>query len=220
MSRDHLARPATAADLDDLQRLYRTCFPEQERVAWAEQEQRLEVGLDVALVAVDVDGALIGFALATDLTPDVTALAYLAVERTARSRGVGAALLDAVGARTSAAGGRWVLIEVEPADSPPHPEFGDPARRIAFYTRHGAFVVAHGYAMPATGSVADQGAAALVALDLYALPVGPPPHSPPHQDTVEQWVRCLWGPDYYDLPETDPRFVAVLARLEVPVQFA
>jgi GNAT superfamily N-acetyltransferase len=206
-----VARVASPDDLPALRRIYETCFPPEERMAWPEQAARIADGSDSALVACNDEGAVTGFALLTDLTSKLSLLAYLAVDGTARSSGVGAALLAAARDHVHRSSRSWLLIEVEPADSAADDDFGDPLRRIRFYTRLGATRVATGYAMP---NPIPEGSP-LVDLDLYALAVnGPAP--PPELNEVRDWVDHLWGPACYNMAADDVLRGVVMSRLRLP----
>lgn len=207
-------RDARPDDLDALRRIYETCFPADEQTPWNEQAERIATDADAALVAHDQHGDVAGFALTTDLTADLTLLAYLAVDPSLRSTGTGAALLAEVAERARQAGRTHVLIEVEPADGPTHEMFGDPARRVRFYTRHGAALAATGYAMP---NPTDDGPP-LVDLDLYVLATDGHPSDRADLVTVRGWVDHLWGPACYDEDLDGPLARAVRERLSVPTR--
>lgn len=168
-------------------------------------------GADVALVVRNETGTVAGFALLTDLTDDLSLLAYLAVDVTARSSGVGAALVGAALDRTRLTARSWLLIEVEPADSIMDTNFGDPRRRIRFYKRLGAVQVAAGYAMP---NPLPHGPP-LVDLDLYAIPLNEPAFLPDLYE-VQDWVDHLWGPACYDMAPDDASKAALMVRLRLP----
>jgi putative hydrolase of the HAD superfamily len=94
-----------------------------------------------------------------------TLLAYLAVAAAARSGGYGSALLAAVRAEAARRGRRFVLAEIErPGTQPGRPGHGDPARRAAFYGRHGAKALAIRHWQPAIPPYGP------VALALIAIP--------------------------------------------------
>jgi GNAT superfamily N-acetyltransferase len=83
----------------------------------------------------------------------VVLLAYLAVARGLRSRGLGGVLLDAAVGRWRARPGiRLVLAEVDRPDfQQPDPLQGDPQRRLEFYARHGGLALDLPYFQPSLG---------------------------------------------------------------------
>ncbi|WP_282004904.1 GNAT family N-acetyltransferase [Propioniciclava sinopodophylli] len=108
--------------------------------------------------------------------PGAALLAWLAVRRDTRSRGIGRALLQ----RTLRhAAGRLLLAEIEPASTPArNADYGDPAARAAFYARHGARVVDLPYWQPPVRPEAPP-----VRLDLIVIP--PPGSTVPEQLAAE-----------------------------------
>ena len=133
----------SVAERAALTRIYEDSFPPAERNPVARFGT---AGIDFWLA---LDGArrLVAFAAVGRLAGGAY-LQYLAVDRSVRNRGVGAALLDVLAADLAALGQRYVLLEIEDpqfADDPPMAE-----RRRGFYVRWGAEPVAGlaGYHIP------------------------------------------------------------------------
>ena len=107
---------------------------------------------------------------------------WLAVSGTTRGGGVGAALIAAGLERWLAGGALLVLGEVERPDLfPAHPEYGDPARRLAFYERLGTTVIDLPYFQP---PIAD-GKPRLPGLLLVVLAAADPSPAPRRLTTAE-----------------------------------
>nr|WP_301539735.1 GNAT family N-acetyltransferase [Nocardioides sp. zg-DK7169] len=172
-------------------------------------ERGTELGSDVRRVRVALDGdRVVGCAVLRRLPLAATCLEYLAVDPDTRSGGVGRALLDDAVALAAEAGGDWLVLEVEPVDSATaDPDHGDPARRMRFYERAGAFAACTGYGAPdlAAGT-------GIVDLELLVIAARPGASGPTMSQVVD-WTRALWGPDGYGRAADDPDLRAVLARL-------
>lgn len=102
-------------------------------------------------VLVERDGTSLDGVAVGERYGSTTLLAYLAVGAERRSSGVGGRLLDTAVQRWSAERGNiLVLAEIERPDRHgSDPRFGDPARRVDFYARHGARALALPYFQPA-----------------------------------------------------------------------
>jgi ribosomal protein S18 acetylase RimI-like enzyme len=124
--------------------IYEVSFPPWERdeasalIATIQAEERL-------CYLARKDGAVIGIAVALALDgPSVAFLEYLAVDPEARGGGVGGKLLAHLASRlgADAGGALGLVLEVEPPGEVEGAERELRERRIAFYLRHGAAVVA------------------------------------------------------------------------------
>ena len=182
-------------------------FPPELRVPRSRLQERLESGAARLRVAVEAE-QVVGCAVLRALPLAATCLDYLAVDPDVRSGGVGRALLDDAVAVAGERGDDWLVLEVEPEDSPAaDPAYGDPARRMRFYRRAGAFPACSGYAAPdlAAGT-------GLVDLELLVIAARPGASGPTMSQVVD-WTRALWGPAGYGRPADDPDLRTVLGRL-------
>jgi len=130
--------------------IYLASFPPCEREAFSELANGVKKGDELAFIA--EEGNVVGFALVQRLSgAGVFLLGYMAVAGERRGRGIGSTLLQYVARdlrrRENAEG---LLIEVEPPDEGPDDELDLRRRRIEFYRRHGAQVIAEAgsYRMP------------------------------------------------------------------------
>lgn len=188
-------------------RLLELSFPPELRVSRPRLQEKLESGAARLRVAVEAE-QVVGCAVLRSLPLAATCLDYLAVDPDVRSGGVGRALLDDAVAAAGERGDDWLVLEVEPEDSPAaDPAYGDAARRMRFYRRAGAFAACTGYAAPdlARGS-------GLVDLELLVIAARPGASGPTMSQVVD-WTRALWGPDGYGRPADDPDLRTVLGRV-------
>jgi len=127
----------------------RPSFPDSELVTRAEFIAAGCSGVYDVLVAdgpLGLRGAIVG-----ERHGGAVLVTWLAVAAAGRGGGTGGALIVAGRRRWLARPGvRLLLAEVERPDlHPAHPQYGDPARRLAFYQRHGAGVLDLPYFQPA-----------------------------------------------------------------------
>ena len=148
MTTVEVARPSQLGDVYDAI-LARSFQPDElvDKAAFMHQTTWGEV-----LVAQDEDGTATGVAVA-DHHPvtRVSVLEYLAVAPGQRGGGAGSALISAAVPRWSELVSPGALLaEIERPDSHRATEqFGDPTRRLAFYSRHGFQALALPYFQPA-----------------------------------------------------------------------
>jgi ribosomal protein S18 acetylase RimI-like enzyme len=133
-------RPHIAAQIKSL---YELSFPAHERVAWEDILGAATRG-DAQVFVATTEGGVSGFAVTRRLT-DTSGhlLQYLAVRPELRNSGKGGALLDVVvESLTTRNRGDVLLIEVEHPADPQAPDRVNRERRLRFYERHDAQVVA------------------------------------------------------------------------------
>jgi ribosomal protein S18 acetylase RimI-like enzyme len=197
-----------ATSLGRLYAIYLDSFPPAERAPFEGLVEEIESGR-YRLLTVREGGTLRGFALSMSLSGlDVHLLAYLAVERPYRNRGLGARLLqtliDSLGSQGNVSG---LLIEVDPEEAEDGRDVSMALRRIQFYKRLGAHIVggAPGYRVP---NLAGEGS---LAMQLMWLPI----RSPEQKLEGEKLGRCVAAllVQGYGLQETDPLVQNVLQSL-------
>ena len=118
-----------APELPALEAINREAIPESERNSLADLFATGEDG-NLDILGIECDGAPAGF-MAVRKHRDVRYLAYLAVRRDLRGRGIGSRALQAL---IEASSGCRVVVEYE---SPGASGEGQRARRRAFYRRNG-----------------------------------------------------------------------------------
>lgn len=154
-------RIAPSTDPADLARIYdellETCFPDTELVTRSDFISAGVTGeLDV-LVARSPEGSFEGVIIAERHGAGVL-VSWLAVSGTARGAGTGGELYRCGLERWLNLDGVCVIVgEVERPDLfPAHPRYGDPARRLSFYERHGVTVLDMPYYEPPLREGADR----------------------------------------------------------------
>ena len=138
------------ADVDDVHILLAQSFPPAELLDRETLAADVAAGSSRLTVARDENGALLGVAV-LDLYPAVAAagLSYLAVHPRSRGLGTGRALCAQLEDEfRSGSEFQVVFLEIEFPDAPASAEFGDPARRVAFYARLGIRIVDVPYFQP------------------------------------------------------------------------
>ncbi|MCX6096498.1 MAG: GNAT family N-acetyltransferase [Candidatus Bipolaricaulota bacterium] len=197
-----------AASLGRLHAIYLDSFPPAERAPFEGLVEEIESG-KYRLLTIRVRGTLRGFAVSMALSGlDVHLLAYLAVERRYRSRGLGArlvrTLVDSLASQGDVSG---LLIEVDPEEAEDGRDLRMAARRIGFYKRLGAHLVAGapGYRVP---NLAGEGS---LTMQLMWLPI----RSPEQKLEGEKLGECIAAllVQGYGLRETDPLVQNVLRSL-------
>lgn len=190
--------PVSAADR--LAHVYREVlepsFPTTELVTFEEFVAAGSAGSIDVLVAMDdgdgVLGAIIGERHGAGVLVD-----WLAVGRTTRGGGVGSALLTAGIARWLGEGEALVVLgEVERPDLfSAHPQYGDPARRLAFYERAGVAVLDMPYYQPPISEGAPR-VPGLMLTVLAAADAARPPRSldPAETAAVREVLLATMGP--------------------------
>jgi ribosomal protein S18 acetylase RimI-like enzyme len=136
---------------DQMRMIYLTSFPPSERKDFSDLVDAVNKG-DELVFAARVMRDIVGFALVQRLSyTGVFLLEYMAVAKERRGEGIGSALFQHM-AKTlrdekSAEG---LLLEVEPPDKGSDAEMDVRRRRVAFYRRNGAEIVAeaNSYRMP------------------------------------------------------------------------
>ena len=148
---DELRRPARA--------LYERSFPPAERHDFARilnlQDERSEVCPPRILAALEGD-SLLGLSIFRYLSrAEFGYLWYLCVSETSRGLGVGRRLylrtIDLLREEARRLGGglKCLVFEVERLEGEPHPDYGDPVRRIKFYEGLGArLILGYDYRQP------------------------------------------------------------------------
>jgi len=201
-------RALDAASLERFQAIYLESFPPAERAPFQDLVKEIE-SRKYRLLTLRENGTLRGFALSMSLSGlDVHLLAYLAVGRRYRDRGLGGrllqALIDSLTLQGNVAG---ILIEVDPKEAEDGRDLGMAARRIQFYKRLGAHPVAgaQGYRAP---NLAGEGS---LAMQLMWLPL----RSPGQELEGEKLRSCVAAllVQSYGLQETDPLVQDVLRSL-------
>ncbi|GAA2263204.1 hypothetical protein GCM10009853_015440 [Glycomyces scopariae] len=127
-------------------------FPPDQLDTLADLREGMESGRARVLAAVDPDGRPLGTAIAEWYEEaGIVLLAYLAVDASRRSQGIGGRLLEAaLEDWTDRFRPVMVVAEIErPSSTVRRPEWGDPGRRYAFYGRHGARALDLPYFQPA-----------------------------------------------------------------------
>lgn len=148
-----IVRIEPVSDGDRLALVYREVldpsFPVTELVTFEEFVASGGAGRLDVLVAMDDDDAVLGAIIGERHGAGVL-VNWLAVAGTTRGGGVGGALLRAGIAHWLGEGGALVVLgEVERPDIfSAHPQYGDPARRVAFYERAGVAVLDMPYYQP------------------------------------------------------------------------
>ncbi len=166
-------------DAAELARVYdevlEPSFPETELVTADEFIASGAAGdLDVLVARADdggIRGVIVGERHGTGILVN-----WLAVSGTTRRGGVGGLLFDAGLERWLRQDGVAVVLgEVERPDLfPAHPQYGDPARRLAFYERRGAAVLDMPYYEPPLREGAERLRGLLLVM-LTAVETAPPP---------------------------------------------
>ncbi|QIB33862.1 ribosomal protein S18-alanine N-acetyltransferase [Ancylobacter pratisalsi] len=114
--RDVALRPARTGDAEALARLHAAAF----RVGWdsAEFERLIANRLTRTQVATDGPGGkMLGFILLSGVSPEIEILS-IAVDRTARGRGIGLRLVETAFGMLAAEGFTTVFLEVEEGNAP------------------------------------------------------------------------------------------------------
>ncbi|RRR98538.1 GNAT family N-acetyltransferase [Glycomyces terrestris] len=125
-------------------------FPAQELETFKDLAAGLAAGVTVFAV-LDAHQVPVAAVVGSRWEPHpIVLLTYLAVTADRRSTGIGGRLLEhALETWQRRYHPHAVLAEIEdPTAYRPHPRFGDPVRRDAFYTRHGAAPVLVPYVQP------------------------------------------------------------------------
>ena len=149
---------ARDSDFQLVPEFYRTVivpnFAPDELESETELMAGLRSGRSRVLIATDPDGTMLGGAVG-DYFPrsNVMLLAYLAVLAVGRSRGVGAAVLEAARrAWTTELNPKLIVLEVEdPREFTGSAATGDPVARVRFYERHGVRTLPLPYLQPSLG---------------------------------------------------------------------
>jgi GNAT superfamily N-acetyltransferase len=181
----------SAADLDQVRRIYAGGFPPQLRASFASVTAQRAAGEDA--LALLCDGQPAGFALLRTLgETGWSYLRYFVVDQQRRGQGLGGTMWDELTARLRAAGQTLLVFDVE---DPAEPGC-DPAerrlreRRIAFYQRHGASLLpVSGYRTPPAAGTE------WAALLLLAAPLSPGAADPGRQARaiVAAVYQHRWG---------------------------
>jgi len=199
-------RALDAAGLERFQAIYLESFPPAERAPFEELIEEIDSG-KYDLLTIREKGLLRGFAVSMALSGlDVHLLAYLAVERHCRSRGLGGRLVRTLVESLASQGNvGGLLIEVDPEEAEDDRDLRMAARRIGFYERLGAQVVdgAAGYRAP---NLAGEGS---LAMRLLCLPISEPELK---GERLRTCVAALLA-EGYGLQETDPLVQDVLRSL-------
>ncbi|WP_205325889.1 GNAT family N-acetyltransferase [Glycomyces sp. YM15] len=127
-------------------------FPPDQLDTLADLRDAHDTGQAHILAALDAAGRPLGAAIAEWYDrAGVVLLAYLAVDPAHRSHGIGGHLLEtALDAWVRRFSPSLIVAEIERPDrAADRPEWGDPARRHAFYKRHGAQTLELPYFQPA-----------------------------------------------------------------------
>lgn len=174
-----------AAHRDGVRLVYETSFPAALRAPWADLvSARPDEQLMVLLDEGDRGAPPAGMVLVRHLgSTEHTFLRYFVVDAERRGRGHGAALWQALVAHLRAAERGTLLLDVEDptARVEGSAEQRDDLRRIEFYRRQGAHVLAvHGYAPPDHGLAGETPHLLLMGAALHAeatpsCPLGPSP---------------------------------------------
>jgi GNAT superfamily N-acetyltransferase len=132
----------TAEDEPRFREIYEASFPRRERDETADVVASIADGTRRCFVA-RVDHVLSGLAVVFVLRgPSVAFLEYLAVAEEQRNAGIGGALLDHLRGAGALGDIRGIVFEVERPEDAVGAERVLRERRIAFYRRHGASLVA------------------------------------------------------------------------------
>ncbi|MFT4294726.1 MAG: hypothetical protein QM582_04870 [Micropruina sp.] len=188
-------------------------FPPTERVSRDEFVAAAASGTFEVLAARDGDGYL--GAVVGGRHGAAYLVHWLAVGGGRRGGGTGSALVTAGVQRwLSQPGVRAVLAEIErPGLFAAHPQYGDPARRLAFYQRRGAAVLDLPYYQPAVAAGAPRVRNLLLAV-LAARDPAPPPRvlTPEETAAVRSLLLATMGPAEAGDAET----ARVYAALDAP----
>lgn len=191
--------------------IYEEAFPPEERDEFDSLAASIRGGERRCLIA-RTGGVLTGFAVSLPLVAvPVALLEYLAVDATARSQGIGAALFSEVitQAQRWTPPARGVLLEVERVeDAPTAEERRQRERRIAFYARHECVTIE---CAPAYETPSLQGPGLIPYTLLWApLPGGAPV---PRGEFLAACIRAVLT-ESYELAGEDPLVQRVLSRLD------
>ena len=196
--------------IESVCRIYEASIPASERKP-VEAIRDMAKRPDYRLLTAVSDGRVLGFAAVFTPPGEFFALLeYLAVDPAVRGAGIGAGLfraaVEAVGG--GAAGGRWMLIEVDADVSDDAADLHLRRRRQAFYRRLGCRRVA--------------GLAYELPLRTRGLP--PPMHLFVHggialtRPELGRALRIIY-PQVYGQPAGDPRIDRMLAAVSDPIVF-
>ena len=125
--------------------IYEEAFPEAERDPWQEIIDAATSPVHVVTVAMDADRPIGFFSAMRFESVPVAYLAYLAVDRDQRGRGIGETLFGWFEAAYEGDGaGLFWEVEAREADGASEEQRGFARRRVAFYERLGAIVLPGG----------------------------------------------------------------------------
>ena len=202
-------------DLESVyRRLLEPSFPPEEMGTLEELAAGVGTGSASVLVHVargEPDAVAVGWRFAP---VPVVLLSYLAVAPGARGTGVGGALLrEAVTAWTRTP--CLVLAEVEhPSSEHVSEAWGDPRRRLAFYTHHGARVLDLPYLQPEVHAGAGR-ADGMLLLALHVDPTLLTPTGRVRSKAVEAFLRAYFA-RAEGAPPSDPPALILLERASDP----
>lgn len=131
--------------MEKVEQLYEQSFPPPERHPFGKVRELLkkdEIPRRTRLVAaLNVDD-VVGISI-FQFAPEVQLgyLWYLCVSPLARSLGLGSRLYRKTIDLLLQEGAKYMIFEVEPISTPPHPIYGDPVKRVRFYEKLGARLI-------------------------------------------------------------------------------
>jgi GNAT superfamily N-acetyltransferase len=183
--------------------VYESSFPAALRAPWAEiTSSRPDEQLMVLLAEHDRGAPTVGLLLVRHLgDTSITFLRYFVVDAAHRGQGHGSALWTALVEHLRGYERSMLLLDVEDPDARAagSPDRLDDERRIAFYRRHGAHLLAvRDYSPPDHGLAGEEPDLLLMGAHLHhdpspAGPLGPPPAGADLRAAVEAVYRHRYG---------------------------